>query len=148
MCLTGAVCCHRAGSFHCLLGATESVFIRQVSWKMPSLRAKTWTKSGRGQVNLEISNTRWAECESAQGGGEEAPACGWRSLRLLWRGEGEVVNSWQGQGEVQKKGVLSPDYENSIQFPSAYFYWDKPKIISHTFFQSVGNIHYIRLIII
>lgn len=51
MCLTGAVCCCGAGSFHCLLGMTESMFSSQVSWKMLPLKGKTCTKSRRGQVN-------------------------------------------------------------------------------------------------
>ncbi len=105
----------------------------------PPLRGKTWTKSGRGQVHLETSNKRWAECESAQGGGEEAPACAGRSLRLLWRREeGSSEQLTGSRWSLGKRGAPSPDYENSIEFPYAYFYWDKlwDKVI------------YIRLIII
>ncbi len=86
----------------------------------PPLRGKTWTKSGRGQVNLETSNKRWAECKSAQGGGEEAPACAGRSLWLLWRRE--AVNSWQGQGEVQEKDVpLHLIMRIALSFPMPFF---------------------------
>lgn len=138
MCLTGAVCRCGAGSFHSLLGATECVFPSFMENSNP-LRGKTWTKSGRGQVNLEISNKRKAECESAQGGREEAPVCGWRSLRLLWRREeGSIEQLTGSRWSSEKRGAPSPDYENSIEFPYAYFYWDK----------LWDEVIYIRLIII
>lgn len=122
MCLTSAVCRCGAGSFHCLLGATESMFSSQVSWKLHRSGAKHEQRAGEGRLiwrsvirdEQSVSRLREEERKHLHVGGDH---CGFCEEERR-----EAVNSWQGQGEVQKKEVpLHLIMRIALSFPIPIF---------------------------